>query len=137
MGYLALSATDLSYMTVAVTVHALLLSLGGLMAVNAVRSLAQAQQAIWDTFEEKQVGIREVGRAKSEVFTLMKINLLIDSLGILLAMLTIVYSPQSLVGGYSVGVSLIAVLVQLLVFSLLAIWSMRAIGIFVKKPRND
>jgi len=129
-----LSAAYLSYMTVAVTVHALLLSLGGLMAVNALRSLAQVQQIIWNDFPEKERRIQEIGVAKNAIFRLMTINLLIGSFGILLVMLTLIYSPESLHGNYSVEASLIVVSVQLFVFGLMTLWSMRAIGVFVRKP---
>ena len=143
MGCSQVSVENIPYMTAAIAVHALLLSLGGLMAMNTLRALAQAQREAWeDHFDAKRRNMSIVDvdgltagiySIKTFLVTLVKINVLVGSVGILLGLLAIVYSPESFVGGRSVAFSLFLVIVQLLIFGFIAWDSMKFVGIWIKK----
>lgn len=113
------------------------------MAMNTLRALAQAQREAWeDHFDAKRRNMSIVDvdgltagiySIKTFLVTLVKINVLVGSVGILLGLLAIVCSPESFVGGYSVAFSLVLVIVQLLIFGFIAWDSMKFVGIWIKK----
>ncbi len=70
-------AADLAaYFTGTITAHALFLSLGGLMAVNSIRSLAQIQQQGWEAYldaKERNAKIIDVPGRNDRIERLKKL----------------------------------------------------------------
>ena len=131
------------YMTAVVAVHALLLSLRGLMAVNSLRALSQLYQEKWEGTpgEEKAlVFLRQlrgagvdIRKVKSDLPKLMKANLVVGFFGILYSLFAIAFLSESPQAGLLIMLSLIAVVSQLVIFSLTALNAMDILALWPRK----
>jgi len=131
------------YMTAAVAVHALLLSLGGLLVVNSLRSLSQLQQEVWEHRDDLAKKLHravlspgkgiEIDKVETRISLFMKANLVVGFFGILYSLFAIVFLSEVSQVGVLIIVSLGAVAVQLGVFALIALGAMDMLATWLKK----
>jgi hypothetical protein len=132
-----------SFMTTAVAVHALLLSLGGLMVVNSLRALARVEEQIWegkpDEERERYFGVFEsphepkIGILQNEMPRLMKVNLVIGSFGVLYSLAAIAFFSQNPQAWALVVVSFMVVSSQIRIFVLITLRALEYLGWWIKK----
>jgi hypothetical protein len=131
------------YMTGAITVHALLMSLGALLVVNSVRALAEMQQYAWVVYldaKTRGVSITDVPTQNEKIERIIKglirgmgVNLFAGCFGILLALLAIAFSWEGFQAGLFLELSLAGVMWQLVWFSFLSLNVMRYLRGWIQK----
>jgi len=127
----------------AITVQGLLVSIGSLMTVNAMRALSQSQEKEWEIFlSAKEKGIPMVepklGRleqSKKFLRIFWGINALLGIIGMMLNFGLIIMTSEITVGNLYLLVEFIwfLLLLQLLVFVGLSLEAFWALGIWLKK----
>lgn len=130
-----------SYMSAAAAVHALLLSLGGLMMVNSLRALSQTYQQLWEskTDSEKRMELTAplywfgtdkstISRIRSLIPRLMIANLLVGCPGIVYSLVVIAFLSNSSLSVLLVAVSLAMVVFQVAIFVLISICAIDALS---------
>ncbi len=131
------------YFTAAVTVHALLLSVGGLLAVNSLRALAKTQNQAWevylDALERKRSIIdvpaknKQIDRYKREIVVAMELDLLFGFAGITYSLYIVAFASEMSSAYPLVGGSFFFLLSQFLAFAIMALASIRYVGWWVAK----
>lgn len=135
------------YMTAVVAVHALLLSLGGLLVVNTLTVLTKIAQLKYEnapqwikelvsfpSFGEKRVQFRKV---EGEIPRAMKLNAFVGSLGILYSLATIAFLSDIPQPHILVVFSLILVVIQVMIFFDIVLRSMDYLGWWVLNPLDQ
>lgn len=128
------------YMTAVVAVHALLLSLGGLLVVNTLRVLTTIEQEKYENAPKWIKELVSLGGKKTEfrmvegeIPRAMKLNVLVGSLGILYSLAAIAFLADISQSQVLIAFSLILVIIQLIIFFDIVSQSMNYLGWWVMK----
>jgi len=131
------------YMTAAVAAHALLTSLGALLAVHTVRALAQGQTELWEAYLDAQsrnvpiidvpARIKEIETIKKVIAILIGVNTFVGSFGIGISPVAIAFLSDSPGALNTVCLSLMLIMFQLAVFMFTVPSVMRFVGLWIQK----
>lgn len=132
------------YMTAIVATHALLLSLGGPMAVSSIRALAQIQQQEWEAHidaKARKVSFPDPSRLnkqlegiKQMIARFMQVNLFTGVFGIIWALVFLLVRFDGILAQIFGAVSFFVVAVQAVFFSFIVLEAMRYVRLWVRKP---
>lgn len=134
-------------MTAAVGVHALLLSLGGLVGVNSLRALAESEKDKWEALPTRhdRLHFRDPRRRGWSIADLgqnklqrrLALNTVIGSFGVLCSLVATAFLADAPYRPSLVGTSIGLVLGQLVVFYSVFLASLDYLGRWVKKAPSD